>query len=191
VADGRGWCISSEDPSAPALSPDQGRMGVRLWLAHEFRREWKSGRRAALRHTSKVGLASRLAQHKSEVLHYARTQRLLRGPRYPSAIWGPALFIGPSAAERLPEIDMPPCPCQYPPVTGPASPRHGALQMQHQTSAFVARHGHTANGGEALTEIATISTLLRTFIRLTHPHQPHIPSRCLQQSERTPYPTRR
>jgi hypothetical protein len=51
----------SEDPSAPALSPDQGRMGVRLWLAHEFRREWKSGRRAALRHTLMVGRASRLA----------------------------------------------------------------------------------------------------------------------------------
>jgi hypothetical protein len=107
----------------------RGGWGVRLWLAHEFRREWKSGRRAALRHTSKVGLASRLAQHKSEVLHYARTQRLLRGPRYPSAIWGPASFIGLCAAERLPEIDMRPYPCQYPPVTGLASPRHGALQM--------------------------------------------------------------
>jgi hypothetical protein len=38
----------------------RGGWGVRLWLAHEFRREWKSGRRAALRHTFTVGRASRL-----------------------------------------------------------------------------------------------------------------------------------
>lgn len=144
-----------------------------MWLAHEFRSESGGSVRGkvARRHPQWATEAPISGRSQSEGLHTARTQHLLRGRACsrqtkllahgcPSAIWGSAQQRRPLASLQPSVFQKSTCggpePCKHPPVTGRASPRHGPLQ--HQTSASIARQGHTANGAPALTEIAAIRT---------------------------------
>jgi hypothetical protein len=127
VAGGRGWCILSKDPTAPALIARSGADGGQPVVGagvSERVEEWES-EVVLLRYDMlpQFTLCEPITpNHESEGLHRVRARHLLRGRACsrqtkllahgcPSAIWGGpciASVIGLFVAERLPEIGMRP-----------------------------------------------------------------------------------